>query len=134
MTGMTALLWFTVLTLAVMFVYVNYRVVLVLGMKKKANEWTRGQPNDDPAFITRAHHAHLNCVENLPIFAIIVLVANALGKNPVVDAVACYFLAARLAQTTVHLISTSPTMVFIRANLFIVQVALCFWMIWGLMH
>lgn len=134
MTGMTALLWFTVLTLVVMFVYVNYRVVLVLTMKKKANEWVRGQPTDDPAFITRAQHAHMNLVENLPVFAVIVFAANVLGKNPVVDAVACYFLAARLAQTTVHLISTSPAMVFIRANLFVVQVVLYFWMIWGLMR
>ena len=134
MTGMTALLYFTALTLGVMFIYVGYRVALVLSMKKKVNEWTRGQPTQDPAFITRAHHAHLNCVENLPVFAVIVLVANALGKNPVVDAVACWFLAARLAQTTVHLISTAPMMVFIRANLFVVQVALCGWMIWGLLH
>lgn len=134
MTGMTALLLFAAWTLALMFVYVNYRVVLVLTMKKKANEWTRGQPTDDPAFIVRAHNAHMNCVENLPVFAAIVLAAAALGKSPVVDAVACWFLAARIAQTTVHLISTSPGMVFLRANLFLVQAALCFWMIWGLLH
>lgn len=134
MTGMTALLYFTVLTLAVMFIYVGYRVALVLTFKKKANEWTRGQPTGDPAFITRASHAHMNLVENLPVFAVIVLAAAVLNKNAVVDAVACYFLAARLAQTTVHLISTAPMMVFLRANLFIVQVALCLWMIWGLLH
>jgi uncharacterized MAPEG superfamily protein len=134
MTGITALLYFTILTLVVMFIYVGYRVVLVLSFKKKANEWTRGQPTGDPAFITRAHHAHLNCVENLPVFAVIVLASVALHKEAVVDVVACYFIALRLAQTTVHLISTAPLVVFVRANLFILQIALCFWMIWGLLH
>ena len=134
MTGMTALLLFAAWTLVVMFVYVGYRMVLVLSMQKKANAWTRGQPTDDPAFVVRASHAHVNCVENLPVFAAIVLAAAALGKSPVVDAVACWFLAARIAQTTVHLISTAPGMVFLRANLFVVQAALCFWMIWGLLH
>lgn len=134
MTGMTALLLFAAWTLAVMFAYVGYRVLLVVTNKKKANAWTRGQPTDDPAFVVRASHAHMNCVENLPIYAAIVLAAAALGKNEVVDSVACIFLLARVAQTVVHLISTSHWMVFLRANLFVVQVALSFWMIWGLLN
>lgn len=133
MTGITALLWFTVWTLALMLVYVGYRVVLVLTMKKKANAWTRGQPNDDPPFITRAHHAHLNCVENLPVFAAIVLAGVALGKTPVVDQVAAFVLYARLAQSVTHLIGTSASLVFIRANFLVVQAALFGWMIWGLL-
>lgn len=134
MTGLTALLLFAAWTLVLMFCYVGYRVALVLMMKKKANEWTRGQPTDDPAFVTRASHAHMNCVENLPVFAAIVLAAALLNKNAIVDAVACWYLAARIAQSTVHLISTAPMMVFLRANLFIVQIALSGWMIWGLLH
>lgn len=133
MTGMTALLLFAAWTLVLMFIYVGYRVALVLTFKKPANSWTRGQSTDDPGFIVRAHHAHLNCVEMLPVFGVIVLVAHALGKNPVVDAVACWFLAARVLQSVIHLISVSPLFVFARANVFIVQVALCFYMIWGLL-
>lgn len=133
MNAIDALLWFTVWTLVLMFLYVGYRVALVLAMKKKANAWTRGQPTDDPGFITRAHHAHLNAVENLPVFAAIVLAAYALGRPEVVDPWAQYVLWFRLAQSTVHLISINPWMVFLRANLFIIQLLLFFWMIKGLL-
>ncbi|HVT36396.1 MAG TPA: MAPEG family protein [Nevskiaceae bacterium] len=134
MTGITALLLFAAWTLVLMFTYVNYRVMLTLTGKKPANSWTRGVPNDDPPFVVRAQHAHYNCVENLPVFAAIVLAAAVLGKSAVVDAVACAYLGLRIAQSAVHLISTSATMVFIRAVLFTGQVLLSFWMIWGLLH
>ena len=134
MTGITALLLFAAWTLVLMFVYVGYRVALVLAMKKRADSWGRGQPTDDPAFITRAQHAHLNCLENLPIFAAIVLAGVALGKSAVVDQVAAFVLYARLAQSAVHLIGVNHWLVFIRANFLVIQAALFAWMIWGLLH
>ena len=133
MTGLTALLLFAAWTLLIMFSYVGYRVILVFSGKKRANAWTRGLQTDDPPFIVRASHAHANCVENLPVFAAIVLASVALGKTAVVDQVAIFYLAARVVQSLVHLISTSHWMVFLRANLFVVQVLLSFYMIWGLL-
>lgn len=134
MTAITALLLFAVWTLVLMFIYVGYRTALVLAMKKKANAWTRGQPTDDPPFVTRAQNAHLNCVENLPLFAAIVLAAHALGKAPVVDAVAAWVLYLRLAQSVTHLIGISHWLVFIRANFFTLQALLYFYMVWGLLN
>lgn len=134
MTGLTALLLFAAWTLVLMLLYVGYRIVLVLSMKKRADSWVRGMPAQDPPFVTRAHHAHLNCVENLPVFAAIVLSAIALGKPHVVDGLAGWVLCLRLAQSTVHLIGVSHWLVFIRANLFTLQVLLFFYMIWGLLH
>lgn len=134
MTGLTALLLFAAWTLVLMFLYVGYRVALVLAMRKKANSWTRGQPTDDPPFITRAQHAHLNAVENLPVFGAIVLAAVALNKTAVVDGLAGWVLLLRLAQSTVHLIGITPALVFVRANLFTLQVILFLYMIWGLLH
>ncbi len=134
MTGMTALLLFAAWTLVLMFIYVNYRVLLTLTGKKPANSWPRGQPTDDPPFITRVHHAHLNAVENLPVFAAIVLAAFALDKMAVVDAVGAYVLYLRLAQSTVHMISISATAVFIRAVFFTLQALLFLYMIWGVLH
>ncbi|HWU67439.1 MAG TPA: MAPEG family protein [Stenotrophobium sp.] len=133
MTGMTALLLFTVWTLLLMFTYVGYRVILVFAGKKKADAWTRGAQTDDPGFVVRASHAHLNCVENLPIFAAIVLAAYALNKSAVVDQVAIYYLAARVLQSLVHLSGVSHWRVFVRGNLFIIQGLLCFYMVWGLL-
>lgn len=133
MTGITALLLFAAWTLVLMFTYVGYRVVLVLAMKKPANSWGRDDKADDPAFIVRAKHAHLNALENLPVFAAIVLAAVALGKSPVVDQVAALVLYARLAQSTVHLIGVNHWLVFIRANFLVIQAALFAYMIWGLL-
>ena len=134
MTGLTALLLFTAWTLVLMLVYVAPRVALVLAMKKPANSWGRDDKNDDPPFLVRAKHAHLNCLENLPVFAAIVLAAVALGKSPVVDQVAAFVLYARLAQSAVHLIGVSHWLVFIRANFLIIQAALFAYMIWGLLQ
>lgn len=135
MTGMTALLLFTAWTLLLMFTYVNYRVLLTLTGRKPANAWTRGQPNDDPPFVTRVQNAHYNCVENLPVFAAIVLAAYVLpDKRAVVDAVAAYVLYLRLAQSGVHLIGTTATLVFIRATFFTLQALLYVYMLWGLLH
>jgi uncharacterized MAPEG superfamily protein len=133
MTGITALLLFAAWTLVLMFTYVGYRVALVLAMKKPANSWGRDDKVDDPGFIVRAKHAHLNALENLPVFAAIVLAAVALDKTPVVDQVAAWVLYARLAQSIVHLIGVNHWLVFVRANLLVVQAALFFYMIWGLL-
>ncbi len=134
MTGLTALLLFTAWTLVLMLVYVGPRVALVLAMKKPANSWGRDDKTDDPAFLVRAKHAHLNCLENLPVFAAIVLAAVALGKSPVVDQVAAFVLYARLAQSAVHLIGVNHWLVFIRANFLVIQAALFAYMIWGLLQ
>ena len=134
MTGMTALLLFTAWTLVLMLIYVGYRVALVLAMKKPANSWGRDDKTDDPAFLVRAKHAHLNCLENLPVFAAIVLTGVAMGQAAVVDPIAPWVLYARLAQSTVHLIGVNHWLVFIRANFLLVQAALFAWMIWGLLQ
>jgi len=132
MTAITALLLFAVWTLLLMFIYVLPRVAKVMAGKKKANSWTRGQPTDDSPLLVRAQHAHMNCVENLPVFAAVVLAAYALGKAPVVDALAVWVLVLRVAQSTVHLISISHWMVFLRANLFVLQLLLILYMVWRL--
>ncbi len=132
MSGITALLLFAAWTLALMLTYVFYRTGLVFAGRKRADSWTRGRPTDDPGFIVRAQHAHMNCVENLPVFAAIVLAASALGRPAVADHLAPYVLYARLAQSTVHLVGVSHWLVFVRGTLFTIQVALFFLMIWQL--
>lgn len=131
MTGMTALIGFAAWTLALVALAVGWRVVEVL-RGRAANSWTRGAAAEVPAFVKRAEHAHLNCLENLPIFAVIVLVAQALGKSPVVDGVAAFVLYARLAQSITHLIGTSHWLVLIRATFFTVQIALFAYLLWSL--
>ena len=126
-----ALLCFTGLTIALALGYVGYRILLVLSFKTAANSWTReAETWQDPPIITRFHHAHLNCLENLPLFAAVVFAAYATGQLAVVDGLAMVYLALRLAQSGVHLISTAPAFVFVRANLWVLQTALLvYWLL-----
>ena len=133
MTGMTALLIYIVWTLILALSYATYRLPLVLTGKKAANHWERGNAVDDPAILVRAKAAHLNCLENLPLFAALVLVAAATGQSETVNAVAGFIVAARIGQSLVHLSGTSFPLVFIRASLFLAQVALMLYLAFALM-
>lgn len=120
--ALCTLVCFAALTLFLAFAYANYRVVLVLTGKAAANSWTRGaQSWSDPAIVTRLQHAHLNCIENLPVYAALVLAAYATNQLAIIDGLACVFLGLRVGQVLVHAISTSASAVFIRANLWIAQ-------------
>lgn len=134
MTGYTAVLLYAAWTLALALMYALPRVPQALLGKQKADAWSRGQPNPDPPILVRANHAHANCVENFAIFAAVVVVAGLMQKSAVVDAFAGAVLAARIGQSTVHLIGTSFVLVLIRATLFLAQVALIAAMIWQLLH
>jgi uncharacterized MAPEG superfamily protein len=135
-TSLTALLGFTGWTIALVFVVLLYRTGVVFARRHTANSWPRGQqpPKDEPGIVTRIGHAHLNCLEGLPIFAAIVLVAGAAGKYPVTDPVAMWVLYARMAQSVTHMIGVTHWLVFIRANFFTIQLLLYAYMIWGLLR
>ena len=133
MTGITALLLFAAWTLALMLTYVFYRTGLVATGAKRADSWTRGRPTDDPDFIVRAQNAHMNCVENLPVFAAVVLAAYVIGRPGVADGLAKYVLYARLAQSATHLYGVSHTLVFVRGTFFTIQVLILLYMIWQLL-
>lgn len=128
--SLCALIGFTAWTIALVLTVVNYRVFLVLTGKTPANSWTRGgQTWQDPGFVTRTAHAHLNAVENLPLVAAVILAAQALGQGAVTDGLACWLLGARIAQSVVHMISVSHWMVFLRATLYTVQILILIWWI-----
>ncbi|HEY8009920.1 MAG TPA: MAPEG family protein [Rudaea sp.] len=134
MTGLTAVLLYAAWTLLLPIVYAGYRVPMILAGKKRGNHWERGQPIDDPAILVRAKSVHLNCLENFPLFAAVVLVAALLGKSPVVDSVAAYILYARIGQGVVHLIGTSLPLILVRGALYLFQVALILYIVWTLLH
>jgi uncharacterized MAPEG superfamily protein len=134
MTGLQALLGFTAWTLLLVFLYVNWRSLEIL-RGKKADSWTRGAASvEDPAFVKRLVNAHANCVENLPIFAAIVLAASAMHKEAVADAYGAYVLYARIAQSVVHAIGVNHWLVLVRATFWVIQLVLFVLMLWGLLH
>ena len=75
----------------------------------------------------RAMRAHANCIENLPLFTVVVFALYASGiSGPATDALAGIALAARVVQSLVH-ISTEQTdrIVTIRFTFFFIQL-MCF--------
>lgn len=96
------------------------------GAKIPINRFSPGG-EDLPGFGHRVTRAHMNCVENLPIFAALVAAAGFSGQFGVMEGTAMYVLYARLGQSIVHMISTSPAMVWIRATFFFIQVLLMAW-------
>jgi len=82
----------------------------------------RPDGSDLPGLGQRWTRAHLNCIEFLPIFAAVALSAVASGQAGVTDGLAWVLVGLRLAQSVVHLVSTSVPFVMIRATLFGAQV------------
>jgi uncharacterized MAPEG superfamily protein len=51
----------------------------------------------------RATRAHANCIENLPVFAVLVYALRACGvEHPAVESLCVAVLAARISQSLVH--------------------------------
>ncbi len=132
MTGFIAVVlyvaWMQTLTLA----YAFPRVPMALFGGRKFADWERAEVNRDPSFMVRAKGAHLNCVENFPLFAAVVVIAALMDKSPVVDSLAIFILVARVGQSLSHLISTAPAFVLLRATFFLAQVGMIFWICYQL--
>lgn len=98
------------------------RTQLVLSGRVPANGFTPDNANLSP-FMQRLARAHANCVEGLPIFGGLLLVAILTGNESVTDPLAYAFLAARVLQSLVHLVSVSAAAVTVRFAAFAVQMA-----------
>ena len=72
----------------------------------------------------RAARAHANCVENLPVFAAIILTASAAHVHPPrLDGLAAVTLGARVVQSAIHmLLPESNTSIGFRFTSYLVQV------------
>ena len=123
---------FAAWTLALVMTLGIMRTHLVLGGKRRANNF-KPDGSDVSAFSGRLCRAHANCYENLPIFASLVLVAMVTGRAEVTDPLALWFLAARIGQSVVHLISTSIAAVTVRFAFFLVQVGIMVWYAFALL-
>jgi uncharacterized MAPEG superfamily protein len=121
-TPLWCLLGFVVWTLVLLLGLGFSRVGAVLSGQKKANEFPSGVPHGGDAY-WRLNRAHMNCVENLPLFASVVLVATVAGvKAPLLDTLARVYLGARIGQSVTHVSSGGVMAVNVRFTFFLVQV------------
>ncbi len=95
----------------------------------RAKEITPFNENISP-FANRLSRAHANCYENLPIFAVIVLVAAMNNAVDILQGTVLVFIVARILQNAMHLYSGRMRVVMIRGAFFGVQVFLqIYWII-----
>lgn len=133
MTAYTAVLLYIAWMLILALIYAGPRVPQALFGIKPINSWERDQQNPDPLFLQRAKSAHMNCVENFPLFAGVVVVAGLMGSIAVANGVAAYILYARVAQSLIHISGASFIQIMARATCFLIQVVLIFYLIFQLL-
>ena len=97
------LLGFAAWTLALLMATVGvYRWGNILFAKAAIASFRHDAP-DGAGWYQRGTRAHANCIENLPVFGAIVVVAQLAGfSSPAFDALAALVLAARIVQTSIH--------------------------------
>ena len=99
------------------------RSKLVLTRSVPENGFTPDNANLSP-FMQRLARAHANCLEGLPIFGGLMLVAAVSGNTAATDPLAYLFLFARVLQSVIHLSSLSALAVTLRFSAFAVQMAI----------
>lgn len=118
-----ALLGFLSWTLFLLVLMEIIRTKLVLSGEIPANGFDPANSNLSP-FMQRLARVHANCLEGLPVFGGLMLLAVVAGKSNVTDPLAFALLAARIAQSTIHLVSTTSTAVMARFTAFAAQLAI----------
>lgn len=96
------------------------RSYLTLTGQRAINSYAPSGEDISP-FSNRLCRAHANCYEFLPFVLAILLYAVATEQTSVTNRLALILLFARLAQSTVHLISTSNTAVVLRFTFLFAQ-------------
>lgn len=122
-----ALTGFVSWTLLLLLLMEAIRTRLVLTRAVPANGFTPDNAGLSP-FMQRLARAHANCIEGLPVFGGLMLICLVAGKPSISDPLAYVLLAARIVQSSIHLVSTSPMAVSARFTAFAVQMAIAlFW-------
>jgi len=122
-TPVLALLLFAVWTLLVLFGSVGvYRWSRILTGRARLTDFPADAPTG-PDWYRRAMRAHANCVENLPVFAAIVVAIVATGMRSVeLNVLAVVVLVARVCQSLVHVgLEQTQPVIAVRFGFFLAQ-------------
>jgi uncharacterized MAPEG superfamily protein len=120
---LTTLAGFVAWSLFLLVLMEVIRSKLVLTKVVAANGFNPENSNLSP-FMQRLARAHANCIEGLPIFGGLMLIAVVAGRTSITDPLAYLFLFARILQSVIHLISLSALAVTFRFTAFAVQLGI----------
>lgn len=126
-----ALLAFTTWTLVLLLTTVGvYRWSRILTGRVPIKDFRADQVGGADWY-KRAMRAHANCVENLPVFAVIVFALLATGiSGSTVNFLCIAVLIARIAQSLTHVCFTQTNLVAsVRFGFFLVQIVSFLWLI-----
>lgn len=118
-------------TLVLLVLMEVLRSRLVLLGRVPTNGFTPDNANLSP-FMQRLARAHANCLENLPVFGGLLLLAIATGRSGVTDPLALWLVGARVVQSCIHLASLSVWAVNLRFAAFVVQTGIGVYWAWRL--
>ena len=106
------LLGFAAWTLLFLFATVGvYRWSRILTGRTAIATWRAGEQQGSEWY-RRAMRAHINCLENLPIYTAIVVALLAVRvTSPILDGLAITILVARICQSSIHLLLEQTNMV-----------------------
>jgi len=120
---LAALTGFIAWTLFLLVAMEAIRSRMVITKEVPANGFRPDNANLSP-FMQRLARAHANCLEGLPIFGGLMLVAVVSGNAALTDPLAFILLGARIVQSSIHLASLSPAAVTFRFSAFAVQMGI----------
>jgi uncharacterized MAPEG superfamily protein len=120
-TPIYALMGFVFWTVFLVLAIGGVRVMQVAAGQTAVNGFPSGQPHGSDGY-WRLNRAHLNCVENLPLFAAVVLAGHVTGLTAGTFAtLAEIYVIARVLQSIIHVSSGSAMAVNLRFTCFVVQ-------------
>jgi len=97
------------------------RVAQILAGKARASDFTSGIPHGGDRY-WRLNRAHMNCLENLPLFSAVVLTGAVIGADaPLLDRFSELYLVARVGQSLTHISSGSERAIQVRFAFFTFQ-------------
>lgn len=119
----TSLTGFVAWSLLLLVLMEAIRSKLVLTKAVPPNGFKPDNSNLSP-FMQRLARAHANCIEGLPVFGGLMLIAVVTGRTSITDPLAYAFLAARILQSVIHLSSLSALAVTLRFSAFALQMGI----------
>lgn len=127
--SLLALLGFVAWALLLLVLMEVIRSKLVLTREVAANGFDPANSSLSP-FMQRLARAHANCLEGLPIFGGLLVIAVLANKTHVTDPLAYVLLGARVVQSCIHLASLSSATVTARFAAFAVQLGIAvYWVV-----
>jgi len=116
------ILWFLVLAAVI----VLHRSLLTITGKRAANSF-KTDGTDISDFTARLCRAHANCYESFPYIGGLLILALVSQSTDITHSLALTLLVSRIAQSTIHMISTGVMAVQLRFCFFLIQLVICFY-------